>query len=115
MTQLPRYFVLGIWCFSLPCSKLFKYLAWVHDSIGIQKSLDLFHQEKAISMLLLHKLPLSNPNAMLPGCCSTAFDCEIDNLLPCFLNLLPLGLLFRNPKHLQMEVSASCMAEGISF
>ena len=94
---------------------LLKDFPWVHDSIGIQKFLDLFHQEKASSMLLLHKLPLSDPNAMFPGCRSTAFECKMDNLLPCSLNLLPLGLLLRNPKNLQMEISVSRMAEGIPF
>ncbi len=38
---------------------LLKDFPWVHDSIGIQKFLDLFHQEKAFSML---RINLSSPH-----------------------------------------------------
>src|SRR4030042_2213156 len=90
----------------------FKNLAGIHDSIGIQKRFDLFHQIEAFPVLFLHKFLLSNPNAMLSGRCSTASQREIDNFLLCLSNLLPLCLFFRNPHDLHMEVAASRMASS---
>src|SRR5512136_797519 len=97
------------------CSMLIKDFSRVHDSVGIQKLFDLFHQKHVLSMFFLHKLFLSDPDAMLAGRCSTTFQGERDNPLLCLSNLLPLCLFFRNPHDLHVEVAASCMAKGISL
>ena len=66
-------------------------------------------------MLFLHKPFLSNPDTMLTGRRPATIQCEMDNLLFCLSNLLPLCRFFGNPQNLHMEIAASCMAKGKSF